>query len=149
MQNPAAISLIALHGATEYLLFIQRWTCCFVQGGSPMKTLNLIAGLLGTAFTAASGIGYPAYAQPPAAQTVAIHYGDLDLGTTEGRTTLDHRIRHAVRTACGSASPADLKGQNLVADCRADLHASLVQKRDLVLASAARRGSPATLVARR
>ncbi len=114
-----------------------------------MKTLITLAGLLAGAVTAASGIGHVALAQPPAVQTVAVHYGDLDLGSAAGRSTLDHRIRHAVRAACGEASSVDLEGQNLVAACRADLTASLAAQRDRALAAAARRGSPAALVARR
>jgi UrcA family protein len=114
-----------------------------------MKILITLAGLLAGAVTAASGVGHAALAQPPAVQTVAVHYGDLDLGSAAGRSTLDHRIRHAIRTACGEASPVDLEGRNLVAACRADLTASLARQRDLASAAPARRGSTATLVARR
>jgi UrcA family protein len=114
-----------------------------------MKTLTILAALIGAGVTAAAGIGHAAHAQVPATQTVAVHYGDLNLGSAEGRATLDHRIRHAIRAACGIASSADLKGQNLVAACRDDLTASLSRQRDAAYASAARRGSPATLVARR
>ena len=114
-----------------------------------MKTLTTLAGLLAGAVTAASGIGHVALAQPPAVQTVAVHYGDLDLGSAGGRSTLNHRIRHAIRTACGEASSVDLEGQNLVAECREDLSASLARQRDVALAAAARRGSTTTLVARR
>ena len=114
-----------------------------------MKTMTLLAALLGAGVTAAAGIGHAAHAQPSATRTVAIHYGDLDLGSSAGRTTLDHRIRHAVRTACGEVSSADLEGQNLVAACRDDLTASLSRQRDAAFAAAGRRGTPATLVARR
>jgi UrcA family protein len=114
-----------------------------------MKKLNLLATLVGVGVIAASSIGHAAHAQPSASRTVAIHYGDLDLRSVAGRATLDHRIRHGVRTACGEASPADLKGQNLVAACRRDLAASLIGKRDAAYAATSRRGAPATLVARR
>ena len=114
-----------------------------------MKTLTILAALLGGALVSASGIGHVALAQPPAVQTVAVHYGDLDLGSAAGRATLAHRIRHAVRTACGEPSPADLSGQNRAAACRHDLTASLAGQRDAAFAAASRRGRPATLVARR
>ncbi len=114
-----------------------------------MKKLTMLAALIGGGVTAASGIGHAAYAQPPAAQTVAIHYGDLDLGSAAGRTALDHRIRHAIRTACGDVSSADLEGQNMVAACRDDLRASLTRQRDAAYAAAVRSGAPATLIARR
>jgi UrcA family protein len=114
-----------------------------------MKTPKLLAAIIMASVTVASGLGQTAHAQPPATQTVAIHYGDLDLRSAAGRATLDDRIRHGVRTACGEASPADLKGRNLVAACRRDLAASLVSKRDAAYAAASRRGAQATLVARR
>jgi UrcA family protein len=108
-----------------------------------MKILTTLAALAGGALTVT-----PAFAQPPALQTVAVHYGDLDLGSAAGRASLDHRLRHAVRTACGDPSAADLKGRNAASACRADLTASLARQRDAAFA-ATRRGSPATLVARR
>ena len=111
-----------------------------------MKNSTLLAALAGLAVTAVSGA---AHAEPPASRTVAIHYGDLDLASAAGRATLDHRIRHGVRTACGDASPADLRGGNLVAACREDLTASLSRQRDAAYAAVVRRGAPATLVARR
>lgn len=114
-----------------------------------MKTLTILAALIGAGVTAASGIGHVAHAQQPATQTVAVHYGDLDLASADGRSTLEHRIRHAVRAACGTASSVDLEGQNLVSACREDLTASLSRQRDAVYAAAARSGTPATLVARR
>jgi UrcA family protein len=113
-----------------------------------MKTLTTLAALLGGALIAASGIGHVALAQPPAARTVAVHYGDLDLRSAGGRSALDHRIRHAVRTACGNASPADLRGQNNVTACRKELTAGLARQRDIALA-AGRRGPSGALVARR
>jgi UrcA family protein len=114
-----------------------------------MKTLTMFAALLGGTLIAASGIGHVALAQPPASRTVAVHYGDLDLRSAAGRSALDHRIRHAVRTACGEASPADLRGQNSIAACRYDLTASLAGQRDIALAAAGRRGRSGALVARR
>jgi UrcA family protein len=114
-----------------------------------MKTLTILAALLGGALVSASGIGHVALAQPPAVQTVAVHYGDLDLGSAAGRETLGHRIRHAVRTACGEPSPADLRGQNRASACREDLTASLAGQRDAAFAAATPRGRPATLIARR
>ncbi|HEY0116111.1 MAG TPA: UrcA family protein [Allosphingosinicella sp.] len=112
-----------------------------------MKTITTLAALLAAATVTASGIGHVAHAQAPAARTVAIHYGDLDLGSRAGRSALDHRIRQAVRQACGDASSVDLRGQNQVAACRDDLAASLVPQRDAAFASAGNAGT--TLIARR
>jgi UrcA family protein len=114
-----------------------------------MKKLILLAALVGGGLTTVSGIGHAAHAQPPATRTVAIHYGDLDLGSSAGRSALNHRIRHAIRTACGDVSSADLEGQNMVATCREDLRTGLNRQRDAAYATTVRSGAPATLVARR
>lgn len=111
---------------------------------------SLAAGLIAAGLTFASGIGQ-AQAQPGQGpvRTIAVHYGDLDLGSPGGRAALDHRLRQAVDTACGSASPVDLRGQNRAAACRRDLSASLAGQRERALAAATRNGAPAVLVARR
>lgn len=105
-----------------------------------MKTISILAAALLAGAT-------PALAQP-ATHSVAVHYGDLDLASADGRATLDSRLRQAVRTACGDPSPADLRGQNRASDCREDLTASLAQRRDAVYA-AATNARPLVLVARR
>ncbi len=114
-----------------------------------MKTITTLAALLAGGLTAATGAAHVAEAQANASRTIAVHYGDLDLGSAAGRTALDQRIRHAINTACGTASPVDLVGMNAAAQCRRDLHASLASKRDAAFAAAARAGAPAVLVARR
>ena len=115
-----------------------------------MKTITMTAAaLLAVGITAASGIGHVAQAQINDVRTIAVHHGDLDLNSSAGRTALEARIRHAVRAACGSASPADLEGQNQVAECRRDLNASLQDERDAAFAAAGRNGAPTVLVARR
>ena len=115
-----------------------------------MKTITSIAAaLLAAGLTAASGIGHIAHAQQGAVRTVAVPHGDLDLRAPAGRAQLENRIRHAVRTACGLASSADLQGQNQVAECRRDLTASLSAERDAAYAAAGRNSAPAVLAARR
>ena len=110
---------------------------------------SLAAGLLAAGLTFATGIGQ-AQAQPSApVRTVAVHYGDLDLASQNGRSALSQRLRQAVDTACGTASPADLQGQNRAAACRRDLHASLAFQSEAAIAAARLSGSPAVLVARR
>jgi UrcA family protein len=68
----------------------------------------------------------PAMAQP-AATTRIVSYADLDLSAEAGRARLEQRIRAAVRTVCGQASPTDLLGVHEVRTCRsetlADVHA--------------------------
>jgi UrcA family protein len=110
-----------------------------------MKTIKtLAAALLATGLTLTAT---PASAQP-AAQTVAIHYGDLDLATPDGRGTLDSRIRQAIRTACGEASPSDLQGQNRAAACRAELSASLSARRSSLYATVRDRQAPVLAASR-
>jgi len=114
-----------------------------------MKTVTTLAALLAGGLTAATGVAHVAQAQLNASRTVAVHYGDLDLGSAGGRAALDQRIRQAILAACGTVSPADLRGMNAAAQCRRDLHASLATQRDAAFSAAARAGTPAVLVARR
>ena len=109
-----------------------------------MNHVSLLVAAIAAAVIAPS----PAAAQngAPASRIVAIHYADLDLGTAAGRTSLDHRIRHAVRAACGDPSPADLRGRNGAEACRADLNAALAGQRELAVAG---RGAATPLLARR
>jgi len=115
-----------------------------------MKTItSFAAALLAAGLSAASGYGHVAHAQAAAATRVAVPYGDLDLASATGRAALDRRIRDAVQMACGTPSPADLKGINAAAACRRSLAATFSAEREAVLAANGRRGTPAILVARR
>ncbi len=105
-----------------------------------MKTILTIAAALLASATPALSQG--------STHSVAVHYGDLDLASAEGRATLDSRLRQAVRTACGDPSPADLRGQNRAADCRADLTRGLAERLDAVYAAAGS-ARPLVLVAAR
>jgi UrcA family protein len=108
-----------------------------------MKTITpLAAALLAAGLTTAAGA---AHAEPH--RTVAVHYGDLDLGSASGRRALDHRVRQAIRTACGAASSSDLAGQNSVADCRSELASSLAAQRNAAYARS--NSAVASLAARR
>ncbi len=60
----------------------------------------------------------PAMAQPQASSTSVVRLADLDLGSNAGKRALDRRISLAVAEVCGTASDADLVGQNQVRDCR-------------------------------
>jgi UrcA family protein len=94
-----------------------------------MKTLLPLAAL------AAALLAHPASAQtaPPAPQVV--HYADLDLSSPAGVRELDRRIGAAVRDACGSASDADLHGQNLVIRCRVEARGQAKAQRAIAVAS--------------
>ena len=95
-------------------------------------TKFLIASLL--AFTAA-----PVLAEPPAPVSSAVQIADLDLSTEAGQRKLDRRLSIAAREVCGTASPADLEGQNDVNRCFKDTLARLADERDQRVAAASDR----------
>ena len=94
-----------------------------------MKTITTLGAALLATLTAA-----PALAQEANVRSVAVSYADLDLGSEAGRATFDSRLRQAVRELCGTASSADLRGQNQVDACREELTARAAQQRDIALA---------------
>lgn len=50
----------------------------------------------------ATGLSVAAHAQPREVRTAIVEYGDLNLRSDEGKTTLQGRIRGAIRTVCGT-----------------------------------------------
>ncbi|MEA3539677.1 MAG: UrcA family protein [Pseudomonadota bacterium] len=85
-----------------------------------MKTLLALSALAGALWA------LPAAADPVSAEaTRVVSYRDLDLATHEGRRALDRRIGIAVRSACGTASSADLVGKREVRRCREATHAAI------------------------
>ena len=92
-------------------------------------TKFLIASLL--AFTAT-----PALAEPSVTFTSFVQTADLDLASKAGQRTLDKRLSQAINEVCGTASPADLAGQNKVRDCRKDAHNRFDAERDQRIAAA-------------
>jgi UrcA family protein len=51
-------------------------------------------------FAAAAAIATVATAAPALAKDMPVFYGDLDLASTKGQTTLSHRIHRAAKQAC-------------------------------------------------
>ncbi|MGQ0587944.1 MAG: UrcA family protein [Sphingosinicella sp.] len=101
-----------------------------------MKTLILAA-------LVAAGIpAMPALAQD-APRNIAVAYGDLDLGTAEGRARFDLRVLHAARAACGTPSSADLRGRIKQDECVAEIRAAAAPQREALVASASRRADSA------
>jgi UrcA family protein len=82
------------------------------------QTLKIIAV---SAFATGAVIkAVPAFSEPAPAQNVSIvHTSDLDLSSGAGRAALDRRLVTAAFEVCGTASDADLSGQNQVRACRA------------------------------
>ena len=81
----------------------------------------------------------PALAAPPAPATSIVRTADLDLASKSGQRALDRRISIAVAEVCGTASVADLAGQNEVRRCRVATRQHVAGNRDAMLASAAAR----------
>lgn len=98
-----------------------------------MKTLILAA-----AFVAASLAAVPAPAQS-GGPSIAVEVADLDLATADGRAALDLRLLHAARTACGTPSPADLRGLANRDRCVTETIAAAAPRRDALIALASRR----------
>ena len=48
-------------------------------------------------------------ALPARAESIAVRYGDLDLSSQAGRTTLDRRITTAARSVCRNDGTRDLR----------------------------------------
>ena len=81
--------------------------------------------------TAAAIKAVPALAAPvqPVENVAVVHTADLDLSTDAGRHQLDRRLVIAAAEVCGSASDADLAGQNALRLCRKDVLAKVGQHR--------------------
>jgi len=59
------------------------------------------------------------FAAPVAAQdTVAVHYGDLDLGTTAGAAALGERLEAGVKAVCDRPDIRDLKSMVAWEQCK-------------------------------
>jgi UrcA family protein len=66
-----------------------------------MMEVQMKTFLISAAFLSAASLSAPALAESvPAAPSVTVQYGDLDLNTSAGRATLRSRMNAAVRKVC-------------------------------------------------
>ena len=102
-----------------------------------MKTIASIT-TIAAALIAASLAAAPstAVAQTGGPDRIVISHADLDLTTSAGRRTLDLRVLHAARTACGTPSPADPRGRANVEKCVEEARAAAAAQRDAAIALA-------------
>ena len=101
-----------------------------------MKTFALAAVIAASLF---STTAFAQNAQAPDGQTrIVISPAGLDLTTAEGRAALDLRVVHAVRTACGTPSPADARGRSKAADCLTEARTAAAEQREVLIAQAMR-----------
>jgi UrcA family protein len=105
-----------------------------------MKTLAIAAAV------AVALAAMPASAQED--RQIAVGHADLDLSTAAGQATLDLRLLHAARTACGAPSPADARGQARAEACVADLVAATAPQRAALVALAQRQTNRPALASR-
>lgn len=105
-----------------------------------MKTLVIVAALAATLAVT------PASAQED--RQIAVRHADLDLTTAAGQATLDLRLLHAARTACGAPSPADALGQARADACVTDLVATAAPQRAALIALAQRQSAGRALASR-
>jgi UrcA family protein len=108
------------------------------------NTLKIMA--ISALATAAVIKAVPALAEPVPAQNVSIvRTADLDLTTKAGRQALDHRLVVAAYEVCGTASDADLVGQNKARECRSEVLGAARARGEQLAAG----GSPIQIAARR
>lgn len=107
-----------------------------------MKTFTQAAAAIALVLAAAPAIAGSAVQEP-----VAVAVADLDLGTAQGRQTLDLRLLRAARTACGTPSPADPRGADNLDVCVAEARASAAAQVATAVALA-RRAAPPVLAGR-
>jgi|KBSSwiStaDraftv2_1062776.scaffolds.fasta_scaffold03545_2 UrcA family protein len=102
------------------------------------RHLILAHALLATgAMLAASGA--PAAAGTiEAGNSVAVHFGDLDLKTDAGLKTLYRRISRAADEACGTYDVRDLNRVNAVRECRSYAMGNANHEVELAVAAAQR-----------
>jgi UrcA family protein len=100
-----------------------------------MKTLTTVAALIVAGFAAASA---STSARAADSRPIAVSYADLDLATAKGRAILDRRLLHAARAACGTPSPADLRGRIKLDACVAEVRAAASPRLEAAIALAGR-----------
>lgn len=98
--------------------------------------------LLILAALAAVPLSQPAFAEPVTQTVVVEHvtveYRDLDLATTVGAKSLQHRVWRAVVAVCGTTSDFDVAGKNDIRQCRRDTLQVASARADQVIAGVAR-----------
>ena len=84
------------------------------------------------AFALAALSATPVVAQ--VAHSVAVPYGDLNLGTQAGVAALDRRLDRAVERVCGDAPIQNLSAQRRIDQCREDTWKSIQDDRQFAIA---------------
>ncbi len=89
----------------------------------------------------ATGFSASAQAQSRTVRTVTVDYADLDLASEDGQSTLQGRLRGAVRTVCGSYDSKNLVEVRDHGVCMNEAQAS-AQRASVTLMAAVKSGKP-------
>ena len=90
----------------------------------------------------ATGFSVGANAQNRTVRTAEVAYADLDLTTEDGRSTLQGRLKGAVRKVCGSYDSKSLANMRDHGVCMEQAKAS-AQRASVTIMAAAKSGKPA------
>jgi UrcA family protein len=90
----------------------------------------------------------PAFASAPEGETRRVHVADLDLGSTEGRATLDRRIKSAARHVCHDGASISGYAQSAEWQCIQDAIEGTRPQVSLLVAAASREVALSNVTAR-
>ncbi len=90
----------------------------------------------------ATGFSASANAQNRTVRTAVVDYADLDLNSEDGQSTLQGRLKGAVRKVCGSYDPKNLVDVQDHGTCMEEANAS-AQRATVTIMAAAKSGKPA------
>lgn len=89
----------------------------------------------------ATGFSVSANAQNRTVRTATVEYADLDLNSEDGQSTLQGRLKGAVRTVCGSYDSKNLVDMQDHGTCMEEANAS-AQRASVTIMAAAKSGKP-------
>ncbi|AMO72932.1 UrcA family protein [Sphingorhabdus sp. M41] len=101
------------------------------------KTLCAAAAIAVTA----TGFSASASAQSRVVRTAVVDYADLDLNSEDGQSTLQGRLKGAVRKVCGSYDAKSLVDMQDHSVCMNEANAS-AQRASVTIMAAAKSGAP-------
>lgn len=89
----------------------------------------------------ATGFSVSAHAQSRIVRTAVVNYADLDLNSEDGQSTLQGRLKGAVRKVCGSYDPKSLVDMQDHGSCVEEASAS-ARRASVTIMAAVRSGKP-------
>lgn len=110
-----------------------------------MSNINFTKSLCAAATiaVAATGFSASANAQGRVTRTATVEYADLDLTSEHGQSTLQGRLKGAIRKVCGSFDAKNLSEVLDHGTCMQEAKAS-AQRASVTIMAAAKSGKPVT-----